>query len=330
MLRFKRCYVRMGSSPTEVSTIVKNWREHPPASYSLKIHSFSQLENSTASSDDKYQSRLFSSGGYNCENLLFDTDCIPQRKLISMDDGSGFISMYVEIDSKKKKNKVLYCSSVSMHLKRCGVVAKRNFVAKTVWGLGQVLSYDTFNSSGNGYIFEGDQCEFGVNVIVSPPPTNWEILSFDDKIPHPKYLWTVEKFSELKFLIPSIYGLSRSSPDSHAPKADEKIFMQGHVRLLDPLGSNHYWARQLYDWHIESNTGWGWDQTSVVTQRQCQWLVPAGKGRPMQGRAEFLSRPGGGGLWNSARTNGFKLSRSFYDCEELERASSCFLFSQDS
>ncbi|KAF2617408.1 hypothetical protein F2Q68_00041117, partial [Brassica cretica] len=125
--------------------------------------------------------------------------------------------------------------------------------------------------------------------------------------------------------------------------------MQGHVRLLDPLGSNHYWARQLYDWHIESNTGWGWDQflsldelqkvrlanfhtseyngytfgmgafvtasllgfllrktihdrKSVVTQRQCQWLVPAGKGRPMQGRAEFLSRPGGGGLWNSART----------------------------
>lgn len=39
--------------------------KHPPASYFLKIPSFSQLENSTASSDDKYQSRLFSSGGYN-------------------------------------------------------------------------------------------------------------------------------------------------------------------------------------------------------------------------------------------------------------------------
>ncbi|CAA7047276.1 unnamed protein product [Microthlaspi erraticum] len=39
---------------------------------------------------------------------------------------------------------------------------------------------------------------------------------------------------------------------------------------------------------------------SVVAQSQ--WLVPAGKGRPMNGRAEFLSRPGGGGgLWNSAR-----------------------------
>lgn len=41
------------------------------------------------------------------------------------------------------------------------------------------------------------------------------------------------------------------------------------------------------------------NREKVVTQRQ--WLVPAGKGRPVQGRAEFLSRPGGG-LWNSART----------------------------
>ncbi|KAF8047330.1 hypothetical protein N665_3091s0003 [Sinapis alba] len=41
------------------------------------------------------------------------------------------------------------------------------------------------------------------------------------------------------------------------------------------------------------------NRKSVVTQRQ--WLVPAGKGRPVHGRAEFLSRPGGG-PWNSART----------------------------
>ncbi|CAN6933046.1 unnamed protein product [Brassica oleracea] len=239
----------MGSSPTKVSTIVKNWREHPPASYSLKIHSFSQLENTTASSDDKYQSRLFSSGN-------------------KMDDGSGFISMYVEIDSKKKKNKSeIYFIYSDVEVKRFNalktvwVVAKKNFVAKTVWGLGQILSYDTFNSSGNGYIFEGDQCEFGVNVIVSPPPTNWEILSFDDKIPHPKYLWTVEKFSELKEHAHVSNSFSMGGMEwPPMANADEKIFMQGHVRLLDPLGSNHYWARQLYDWHIESNTGWGWDQ----------------------------------------------------------------------
>lgn len=34
---------------------------------------------------------------------------------------------------------------------------------------------------------------------------------------------------------------------------------------------------------------------------QSHWLAVAGKGRQMHGRAEFLSRPGGG-LWNSARS----------------------------
>ncbi|KAH0874993.1 hypothetical protein HID58_072355, partial [Brassica napus] len=87
----------------------------------------------------------------------------------------------------KKKNKYFTIQDVEV---------KRFNALKTVWGLGRVLLYDTFNNPGNGYIFEGDQCEFGVHVIVSPPPTRMEILSFDDKIPYPKY-WTVKKFSEL-------------------------------------------------------------------------------------------------------------------------------------
>uniref|UniRef100_A0A0D3CXM5 MATH domain-containing protein n=1 Tax=Brassica oleracea var. oleracea TaxID=109376 RepID=A0A0D3CXM5_BRAOL len=199
-----------------------------------------------------------------------------------MDDRSGFISMYVEIDSKsltppneisvvelrffvynKKKNKYFTIQDVEV---------KRFNALKTVWGWGRVLLYDTFNNHGNGYIFEGDQCEFGVNVIVSPPPTRMEILSFHDKIPYPKYLWTVKKFSELIeyvhisnsfsmgamewFLKLYPKGFSRADgkwlsvflhlADSHAPKADEKIFMQGHCTTGD--------------WHIESNNGWGWDQ----------------------------------------------------------------------
>lgn len=61
----------MGSSSALASTIVKNWREHPPSSYSLKVHNFSQLEKSTTVSDDKYQSRPFSSGGYNWYAMLY-------------------------------------------------------------------------------------------------------------------------------------------------------------------------------------------------------------------------------------------------------------------
>ncbi|KAF3548738.1 hypothetical protein DY000_02010095 [Brassica cretica] len=83
----------MSSSSEIVSTIVKKWREHPPSSYSLKVDNFKQLEKSTTSSDDKYQSRLFSSGGYNWKLIVY-----PQGN--KKDNGEGFISMYVEIDSE--------------------------------------------------------------------------------------------------------------------------------------------------------------------------------------------------------------------------------------
>jgi len=50
-----------------------------------------------------------------------------------------------------------------------------------VWGLQQVLSSDSFNNPESGYVFEGDQCKFGVDVIVPSPLNNWEILSFNEK-----------------------------------------------------------------------------------------------------------------------------------------------------
>ncbi|CAN6844143.1 unnamed protein product [Brassica oleracea] len=83
----------MSSSSEIVSTIVKKWREHPPSSYSLKVDNFKQFEKTTTSSDDKYQSRLFSSGGYNWKLIVY-----PQGN--KKDNGEGFISMYVEIDSE--------------------------------------------------------------------------------------------------------------------------------------------------------------------------------------------------------------------------------------
>uniref|UniRef100_A0A0D3CXM7 MATH domain-containing protein n=1 Tax=Brassica oleracea var. oleracea TaxID=109376 RepID=A0A0D3CXM7_BRAOL len=181
---------------TEVSTIVKHWREHPPSSYSLKIHNFSELEKSTALSDHKYQSRLFTYGGYNWRLIIYP-------KGNGEDNVRGFISMYVEIDSEslmlftspteifaevrffvynKKENKYF---TIQVNLKRGG-------------GLQQVLPCVTFNNPDNGYIFEGGQCEFGVDVIVAPSLTNWEVLSFTKKYFDPKFSWTIKDFSELK------------------------------------------------------------------------------------------------------------------------------------
>jgi len=69
---------------------------------------------------------------------------------------------------------------------------------KTRWGLQQVLPRVTFNNPDNGYIFEGGQCEFGVDVIVAPSLTNWEVLSFTKKYFDPKFSWTIKDFFELK------------------------------------------------------------------------------------------------------------------------------------
>ena len=77
------------------------------------------------------------------------------------------------------------------------VEVKRFNALKKIWGLQQVLPSDAFNKLENGYIFEGDQCEFGVDVIVASPLTNWEILSFDEKLSKPKFSRAVRKFSDL-------------------------------------------------------------------------------------------------------------------------------------
>jgi len=67
-----------------------------------------------------------------------------------------------------------------------------------VWGLSQVLSLETFNDLENGYTFEGEQCEFGVDVMVASPITKWEVVSFDEKLDILKFSWSVKDFSVLK------------------------------------------------------------------------------------------------------------------------------------
>ncbi|KFK23307.1 hypothetical protein AALP_AAs50688U000100, partial [Arabis alpina] len=298
----------MGSScstedfPIAYPTIVQKWREHPPSSYSLKIHKFSQLEKSAAFSDHKYQSRFFSSGGHNWRLVVYPNG---NKK----DTWTGFISMYVEIDStslvistpptqvfaelrffvyNKKHNKYLTVQDEEV---------KPFNALKTVWGLHHVVPYYVFNNPENGYVFEGGQCEFGVDVIVAPPPlAKWEILSFNEKLPHPKFSWTLKNFSKLKEdyyrsnsfsmggrnWVLRLYPKGDSGADgkwlsiflflAHGEtlKADEKIFVQRHVRVLNPLGSNHL-ARQASRWHTEIN-GWGWSKFLSLDELQKSYL----------------------------------------------------------
>ncbi|KAL1197506.1 Ubiquitin C-terminal hydrolase 12 [Cardamine amara subsp. amara] len=270
----------MGSVAPD-SKIVKNWRQHPPSSYSLKINKLSQL------TLDKYESRWFLSGGYNWRLVIYP-------KGNEKDNGSGFISMYVEFDSistlpmevfayltffvyNKKENK--YFSPQDVEVKRFNAL-------RTVWGLSQVLSLETFNDPEDGYIFEGEQCEFGVDVMIASPLTDWEVVSFDDKLSFPKFTWRVKDFSVLKenlYLSNSISmggrnwnmklhpkGDSRADgkclslflcldDGSETLKVDEKIYVRARLQAMDPHGSNHF-TSTIDHWYTKSKEGWGFTQ----------------------------------------------------------------------
>ncbi|KAG7589005.1 MATH/TRAF domain [Arabidopsis suecica] len=228
----------MGSC-AEYSTNVEIWREHPPSSYSLKINKLSKLDNNI------YKSRRFLSGGYKWRLVIYP-------KGNEKDNGNGFISMYVEFDNTS------LTATPNIEVKRFNAL-------RTVWGLPQVLSLGTFNDPKNGFIFEGEHCEFGVDVMVASPFNKWEVVSFDEKLYNPKFSWNVKKFSMLREnlyisnsfpmgvrkwvlkLYPKYFSTSDGKwisiflhlEDNERLMADERIYTRGKLQVLDPCGSNH-------------------------------------------------------------------------------------------
>ncbi|XP_019100840.1 PREDICTED: uncharacterized protein LOC104789288 [Camelina sativa] len=262
------------------STTVRSMRERSPSSYSLKIQNFSQLEKSNLFSDGKYQSRIFSSG---------------DPKGNDKDNGSDFISMYLKLDSTSLSSKpssevfvdfrfFVFNKKANKYFTIHDVESKPFNSLRSMWGLPQVLPLNIFKDPDNGYVIQ-DQCEFGVDVIVAPPPTNWEIISFNDKLPHPKFSWRVKNFSELKehcywsrsFTIEGRQWILKLYPvederdqgkwisiflsleESERLDQDEKIFKQANIRVLDPRGSNHL-SLSSNNWHKKSARGWGFCQ----------------------------------------------------------------------
>ncbi|VYS58205.1 unnamed protein product [Arabidopsis thaliana] len=205
-------------------------REHPPSSYSIKFENIAELD------DGKYESSLFAAGGYNWRLVIYP-------KGNAKDEGSGFISMYVEIDSTNLLSSPLtnvfaylvffvYNKKTDKYFTIKDSELKRFNAFRTVWGLSQVLSLETFNDSKNGYIFEGDQCEFGVDVLVHPKG----VKARDNSLSIYVYL-----------------------SESETLNAEEKIYTRVHLRVLDPFGSIHQ-AGQCNFWRTNTNKnqGYGW------------------------------------------------------------------------
>lgn len=68
---------------------------------------------------------------------------------------------------------------------------------KTMWGFSQVLPVDTFKDPKNGYLYDGDHCEFGVDVIIPSIAENSELFSATEKFYNPTFTWTIRGFSTL-------------------------------------------------------------------------------------------------------------------------------------
>ncbi|ESQ38614.1 hypothetical protein EUTSA_v10029340mg, partial [Eutrema salsugineum] len=236
-----------------------SWRERPLSSYSIKVKILSQLQSSTCFSDGKYQFRRFFSGGYNWRMIIYP-------KGNENDNGSGTSLMFTQpmevfadirfFVFNKQKNKYFTIQTVQFNTLR------------TMWGLPQVLPLDTFNDHKNGYIFDGDHCEFATMISFGHKlnyPTKWEIISFGHKLPFLKFSWIVKNFSQptenpyassnfsmggknwILKLYPKDYSTEDGKwlsiylflADGEVLKEDEKIYVQADLKVEDPRGSDH-------------------------------------------------------------------------------------------
>ncbi|KAG2246008.1 hypothetical protein Bca4012_091033 [Brassica carinata] len=283
------------------STITSKFGHRPPSTYYMKIQSLSQLK-TLFSGTDGYKSRTFSSGKYNWKLVVYP-------KGNEKDNGTGFVSMYVELDSESASSTILAYLTFFIYNKKENKYftiqddEEKQFNAlRPVHGFPQVLPLDTFNDPKNGYVFDGDdQCEFGVDVMV--PLTNWEVVSNTQEYSNIKFYWTLEKFSELKEhcyvsnknkilvggrnwmlkLYPKGLNTTYSAwlslflhiADDETVKTGEETYVQCDMRILDPFGCDHL-TKKINQRFGNSIPTWGWHKFVSLANLEKAYLDKQG------------------------------------------------------
>ncbi|WZY84121.1 probable inactive serine/threonine-protein kinase fnkC isoform X1 [Brassica rapa] len=271
------------------SNQVTGMRSRPPMSYSLKMESFNTLLQSN--NTERYESRPFPVGGYNWSLIVYPNG---NRE----DSGSGFISLYVAID-----NSTLVSSHQEVFADLRFYVFKRTErkfftvqdtnvwrynIFKTMWGFPRVLPLDTFRNPSNGYLFNGDHCEFGVDVTIHTPFQRSELFTVARNFPNPRFTWNIQRFSTLLgetyfsdvFSIggrnwniqvhPSgaVTGEGRALSMYLLLNANErfrpyeKIYVRAQLRVLNQRASSQWRTieRPIDHWFTGPGLGWGYDE----------------------------------------------------------------------
>jgi len=76
--------------------------------------------------------------------------------------------------------------------------AKRFFLFKPYWGYGNVRAYADVANPNAGWLFDGENVLFGVDVFVTEVFNKWEVFSFTKSLHDRLYKWTLPNFSSLE------------------------------------------------------------------------------------------------------------------------------------
>ncbi|KFK39376.1 hypothetical protein AALP_AA3G236700 [Arabis alpina] len=179
---------------------VRGFRDSRPSSYSIQMDSYNTLFKHNAAT---YESRPFAVGGYNWKLI------VNIGNLWDM-----YVSVYVVIDSSTPiapQQEVhadlrfyIYNKNERKYFTIQDTDVWKFSASRTKWGFPQVFSVDTFKDTKNGYVYDGDKCEFGVDVIIPSVFQKSEVVSITESFSNPKFTWGIQRISmQLKDSYPS-------------------------------------------------------------------------------------------------------------------------------
>ncbi|KFK41796.1 hypothetical protein AALP_AA2G173200 [Arabis alpina] len=172
------------------------YRDRPPTSYCVKFESFANMSNLIK--DGKYESRPFSLGGYNWTFVIYPNGNKP-------DAAAGYVSVYAKIDNSSlianpkdvyaEIKFFVYRRTLDQYYMYQETEAQRFHLFKPQWGLPNFLPISYFNDPGLGFIFDGGQSVFGIDIFVAQPFDKWEVFSYEQNIRDPLFAWRLTNFS---------------------------------------------------------------------------------------------------------------------------------------
>ncbi|XP_021292614.1 uncharacterized protein LOC110422911 isoform X2 [Herrania umbratica] len=183
-------------TPNEEMRGLETWRELPPTHYILKIESFTSLVRILKKTSlDHYESKEFKASGHNWMLLLYPWG--DEKR-----NGSHHISLYLKsMEYYKVEINALVIFFVYDQLKdkywSIQDKTARNFHGQDESGVSQLVSLKRFEDASNGFLVN-DSCVFGVEVFAIRSGNKGERFRTLREQSKSVYIWTVQKFSELK------------------------------------------------------------------------------------------------------------------------------------